>query len=82
MPKKKGQKPITFNQGGLHSSLGVKPGQKLTAAQHARAASGAAGPKAKKQEQFYENVLSHHAHRVAAGGDHEKASQAIHKKMF
>lgn len=58
-PKAKGQHKITFKEGGLHASLGAKAGAKLTPAQHAKAASGSAGPKAKKQEMFYENVLKH-----------------------
>ena len=81
-PKKAGQKPISFKQGGLHQSLGLKPGTKMTAAQHQRAASGAAGPLAQKQERFFENVLNHHAHKVANGGNHSNASKAIHKSMF
>lgn len=56
-PTKKGQKPITFHPGGLHESTGVPAGQPIPAAKHAAAASGALGPKAKKQEQFFENVL-------------------------
>lgn len=58
-PTAPGQKPITFKEGGLHASAGVKPGQKIPAAKHAAAASGKLGPKAKKQEMFYENVLKH-----------------------
>ena len=58
-PKKKGQKPLKFKQGGLHASVGAKPGAKLTGAQHAKAASGALGPLAAKQENFYRNVLKH-----------------------
>lgn len=58
-PKKKGQKPLKFKEGGLHASTGTKPGAKISASQHSKAASGALGPKAQKQEQFYENVLKH-----------------------
>ena len=58
-PTKAGQKPITFKEGGLHASTGTKPGQKISAGAHAKAKSGALGPKAKKQETFYENVLRH-----------------------
>ena len=58
MEAKKGQKEIKFKEGGLHKSTGTKPGEKISAAAHAKAASGAEGEKARKQEQFYENVLS------------------------
>lgn len=58
-PTAPGQKPITFKEGGLHASAGVKPGKKIPAAKHAAAKSGKLGPKAKKQEMFYENVLKH-----------------------
>ncbi len=58
-PKSAGQKPITFKEGGLHGSTGTKPGQKISAAKHAEAKSGKLGPKAKRQETFFENVLKH-----------------------
>lgn len=58
-PKKKGQKKISFHEGGLHASTGTASGQPISAAKHAEAASGKLGPKAKKQEMFYENVLKH-----------------------
>ncbi len=54
---KSGQKPIKFKEGGLHSSTGTAKGKKISPAKHAAAASGSLGPKAKKQEQFYRNVL-------------------------
>lgn len=44
-----GQKPVTFQQGGLHQSTGTPPGQKIPAAKVAAAASGKLGPKAQKQ---------------------------------
>ena len=56
-PKKAGQKKIKFHEGGLHSSTGTKPGEKISASKHAAARSGKLGPKAKEQEVFYENVL-------------------------
>lgn len=56
-PKKKGQKKITFKEGGLHASTGTPSGKKISVAKHRAAASGKMGPKAKKQEMFYENVL-------------------------
>ncbi len=58
--KKKGNKPaIKFHEGGLHASTGTSPDKKVSAAKHAAAKSGSLGPKAKKQEQFYENILKH-----------------------
>jgi len=57
IPAQDGQPAISFQQGGLHASTGTKPGQKISASQHAKAASGALGLKAQKQEQFYRNVL-------------------------
>lgn len=56
-PTKKGQKPIKFREGGLHASTGTPKGQKISAAKHSAARSGKLGPKAQKQEMFYENVL-------------------------
>lgn len=56
-PQEKGQHKITFKEGGLHSSTGTAPGKPIPASKHAAAASGKLGPKARKQEMFYENVL-------------------------
>jgi hypothetical protein len=56
-PKEKDQKPISFKEGGLHSSTGTKAGKKISAKSHAAARSGKLGKKAEKQELFYENVL-------------------------
>lgn len=56
-PEKSGQKPISFKEGGLHSSTGTKAGKKISAKSHAAAKSGKLGKKAEKQELFYENVL-------------------------
>jgi hypothetical protein len=56
-PTRKGQKPLKFKSGGLHSSTGTPAGKKISPAKHAAAASGKDGPKAKKQEQFFRNVL-------------------------
>lgn len=57
-PRKKGQKPITFKPGGLHESLGVPQGKPIPPGKVSAAASGAYGPKAKKQAQFAKNVLT------------------------
>jgi hypothetical protein len=56
-PTKKNQKPITFKEGGLHASTKTPPGQKISPKKHEEAREGKLGPKAKKQEEFYENVL-------------------------
>jgi len=66
-PKKRGQKPITFKEGGLHSSTGTPAGKPISAAKHAAAASGRLGPKAAAQERFYENVLSHGRKKTKGG---------------
>ncbi len=55
--KNKGQKPLKFKPGGLHKSTGTKPGAKISESKHEQAAEGKLGPKAEKQERFYENVL-------------------------
>jgi hypothetical protein len=55
---KKGQKPVTFKKGGLHSSLGVPQGQKIPASKMAAAKSGAYGPKAQKQANFATGMLA------------------------
>lgn len=57
IPAKNGHKAIHFKEGGLHSSTGTPAGQKISPAKHAAAASGSLGPKAEKQENFYQNVL-------------------------
>lgn len=57
-PTKKGQKPITFKEGGLHASTGTPAGKKIPAGKMAAAASGKLGPKAKKQAMFAKNVLT------------------------
>jgi hypothetical protein len=64
-PKKKtvtikggsGQKPVTFQKGGLHRSLGVPEGEKIPASKMAAAQAGRYGPKAKKQANFAQGML-------------------------
>ncbi len=56
-PKKKGQKPITFKPGALHTQLGVPQGEKIPAKKMAEAASGKLGAVAKKRALFAKNVL-------------------------
>lgn len=55
--KAAGKKPIRFEKGGLHSSLGVPQGQPIPAAKMRQALSGKAGPQAKSQAEFAVNVL-------------------------
>ena len=55
--RKKGQKPLHFKEGGLHKSTGTKGSKKISSKKHEEAKEGKLGPKAKKQENFYENVL-------------------------
>jgi hypothetical protein len=62
-PEKAGQKGISFDEGGLHESTGTKSGKKISAKKHAAAKSGKLGKKAKKQENFYENVLKGHGRK-------------------
>lgn len=57
-PKKKGQSPITFKEGGLHKSLGVKAGVPIPKGEMQKALSGKKGEKARKQAQFKKNVLT------------------------
>ena len=56
-PTRKGQKPITFKPGGLHTSTSTPQGQKIPAAKMAAAKAGRLGPKAQKQANFAANVL-------------------------
>jgi len=57
-PTKAGQKPITFNKGGLHASTGTPAGKKIPSDKLEEAKEGKLGPKAQKQEEFRENVLT------------------------
>ena len=57
---KKGNKPISFHPGALHSQLGVPQGEKIPSSKMAEAASGALGPLAKKRAMFAKNVLTGH----------------------
>jgi hypothetical protein len=58
-PAKKSQHKISFHEGGLHASTGTSLSKRISPAKHAAAKSGKLGPKAQKQEIFYENVLKH-----------------------
>jgi hypothetical protein len=55
--KKAGKKPIAFEKGGLHATLGVPQGQKIPEKMMQEALAGKHGMKAKKQAQFAKNVL-------------------------
>jgi len=57
-PKKKGQKPIKFKEGGLHKSLGIPKDQPIPKSKIRAALKGEYGPKAKKQAMLMENVLT------------------------
>ena len=52
-----GKKPVTFQKGGLHQSVGVPQGQKIPAAKMAAAKAGKFGPKAVKQANFAAGML-------------------------
>jgi hypothetical protein len=56
--KSPGKKPVTFQKGGLHQSLGVPQGQKIPAAKMAAAKTGKFGPKAQKQANFAAGMLA------------------------
>jgi hypothetical protein len=52
------QPPIKFKTGGLHQSLGINAGKKIPSSAFQAALNGQYGPKAKKQAQFKQNVLT------------------------
>lgn len=54
----KGKKPVSFQPGGLHESLGVPQGQPIPAAKMAAAKAGKFGPKAQKQADFATGMLA------------------------
>jgi hypothetical protein len=57
-PKKKDEKPITFKSGGLHRSTKTPAKKKIPASKMRAALSGKLGPKAKRQAQLKQNVLT------------------------
>lgn len=57
-PKKKGQKPIRFKEGGLHRSLGIRAGAPIPKGAMQAALSGKRGKLAEKQARFKKNVLT------------------------
>jgi len=65
--KAPGKKPITFQKGGLHQSLGVPQDKPIPPGKMADALAGKAGPKAQQQANFAKNVLGA-GRRTAAKG--------------
>ena len=55
--KSPGKPAVTFQKGGLHSSLGVPQGKKIPVSKVASAQAGNYGPKAKKQANFAMGML-------------------------
>jgi hypothetical protein len=53
-----GKPPVSFTPGGLHTSTGTPPGQKIPAAKLAAAAAGKFGPKAVKQAALAKGMLA------------------------
>lgn len=58
-PSEPGQKPITFQKGGLHRTTGIPEDQKIPKAKIAAALAGKFGKKGKEQAFFMKNVLKH-----------------------
>lgn len=65
--KSPGKKPITFEKGGLHRSLGVPQDKPIPASKMRAAAKGAYGPKAQKQANFAQGVLKQGRKTAAKG---------------
>lgn len=57
-PTKKGQKPLSFQKGGLHKSLNVPQDKKIPASKMVAAKAGKYGPKAKKQANLATGALA------------------------
>ncbi len=56
---KAGEKPITFEKGGLHRSLNVPSSEKIPSSKFRAALAGTYGKKAASQARFAKNVLHH-----------------------
>lgn len=67
-----GKKPVTFQKGGLHESLGVPQGQNIPAAKMAAAKAGKYGPTAAKQANLATGMLA--AGRKTAAKNRKKGS--------
>jgi hypothetical protein len=70
----KGAKPVTFQKGGLHKSLGVPEGQTIPASKMAAAAAGDYGPKAKAQAALAQGLLA--KGRQTAAGNRRRSSSS------
>ena len=70
----KGQKPVSFKKGALHSQLGVPQGEKIPAAKMAAAKAGRYGPLAQKRANFATGMLAA-GRRTAAGGKKKSSSK-------
>jgi hypothetical protein len=68
----KGSKPVKFQAGGLHESLGVPQGQKIPAAKMAAAKAGDYGAAAAKQANLATGMLA--AGRKTAAKNRKKSS--------
>jgi hypothetical protein len=66
-----GKKPVTFEKGGLHRSLGVPEGQNIPPAKMAAAKAGKFGPKARQQANLATGMLA--AGRKTAARNRKKA---------
>lgn len=56
-PSAPGEKPITFQKGGLHATTNTPPDEKIPKAKIAAALAGKMGAKGKSQALFMKNVL-------------------------
>ena len=56
-PRRKGQKKVTFREGGLHRSTNTPMGQKIPQDKIAKALAGGYGPLAKKQAAMAQGML-------------------------
>jgi len=56
--KASGKKPVTFQKGGLHESLGVPKDKPIPKAKVDAAAAGKFGPKAQKQANLAQGMLA------------------------
>ncbi len=85
-PKKKGQKPVTFNKGGLHETTNTPAGEKIPVEKIRAALAGRYGPKGKKQAVMAQGMLK--KGRKTAAKNRKKAKPvsnhpmpAMHKSM-
>ncbi len=71
--KSPGKKPVQFQAGGLHQSLGVPAGETIPPAKMAAAKAGKFGPKAKAQANLATGLLAA-GRKTAAKNTRKKAS--------